>query len=99
MDNKGAVIIPPIIGAAMRLITSEPVPVPMRIGNKPARITATVIAFGRTRSNAPSPKSDFVCEENTLAEQHMTWRGLARRLAIANLMQRSRLSALERSER
>ena len=99
MGNKGAVIIPPIIGAAMRLITSEPVPVQMRIRNKPARIPATAIAFGRTRSNAPSPKSDFVCEEKTFAEQHMTWRGLARRLAIAKVMQRSRLSALERSER
>ena len=46
IDSIGAVIIPPIIGAAIRLITSEPVPVPMRIGNKPARMTATVIAFG-----------------------------------------------------
>ena len=38
----------------MRCITSEPVPVPHMIGNRPARITATVIALGRTRSTAPS---------------------------------------------
>src|SRR3546814_13176052 len=46
--------LPPIIGAAMRLMTSEPAPVPIRIGNSPARMTATVIALGRTRSKAPS---------------------------------------------
>ncbi len=45
---------PPTIGAAMRLITSEPVPVPARIGSRPANTTATVMAFGRTRSTAPS---------------------------------------------
>ena len=42
-----------IIGAAIRLITSEPAPVPHRIGSRPAIITATVIAFGRTRRTAP----------------------------------------------
>ena len=52
-DSSGAVIIPPIIGAAIRLITSDPAPVPHKIGNRPAIITATVIAFGRTRSTAP----------------------------------------------
>jgi hypothetical protein len=36
------------------LITSEPVPLPHTMGTRPARITATVIAFGRTRSTAPS---------------------------------------------
>ena len=41
IDSSGAVSMPPIIGAAMRLITSEPVPVPTRIGNRPARIPAT----------------------------------------------------------
>ena len=54
IDSSGAVIMPPIIGAAIRLITSDPVPVPTRIGNRPARMTATVIALGRTRSRAPS---------------------------------------------
>ena len=53
-DNKGAVIIPPIIGAAMRCMTSEPVPVPMKIGIRPATMTATVMALGRTRNTAPS---------------------------------------------
>ena len=45
---------PPTIGAAMRCITSEPVPLPHMIGSRPAMMTATVIAFGRTRSTAPS---------------------------------------------
>jgi len=35
IDSNGAVIIPPTIGAAMRLITSEPVPWPQKIGSKP----------------------------------------------------------------
>ena len=42
------------MGAAMRLMASEPVPVPIKIGISPANITATVIAFGRTRKAAPS---------------------------------------------
>ena len=33
---------PPTMGAAMRCITSEPVPVPHMMGNRPARMTATV---------------------------------------------------------
>ena len=45
---------PPTIGATMRVMTSEPVPVPRRMGSRPAITTATVIAFGRTRSTAPS---------------------------------------------
>ena len=47
-------IMPPTIGAAMRLITSEPVPVPHMIGSRPAMMATTVIIFGRTRSTAPS---------------------------------------------
>ncbi len=42
------------MGAAIRLITSEPVPVPHMIGSRPAMIATTVIIFGRTRSTAPS---------------------------------------------
>src|SRR6185295_16816832 len=53
IDSNGAVTMPPTIGAAMRCITSEPVPVPHMIGSKPASTTATVIAFGRTRRTAP----------------------------------------------
>ena len=45
---------PPTIGAAMRRITSAPVPPPSMIGRRPAMMTATVIAFGRTRCTAPS---------------------------------------------
>ena len=47
-------IIPPTIGAAMRFITLAPVPLPQRIGSKPAMIAVTVIILGRTRSTAPS---------------------------------------------
>ena len=54
IDSSGAVIMPPTIGAAMRCMTSEPVPSPHMIGSRPAMITATVIALGRTRSTAPS---------------------------------------------
>ena len=46
--------IPPTIGAAMRFITLAPVPLPQRIGSRPAMIAVTVIIFGRTRSTAPS---------------------------------------------
>ena len=45
---------PPTIGAAMRCMTSEPVPWLHMIGTSPATMTATVIALGRTRSTAPS---------------------------------------------
>jgi len=48
------VIMPPIIGAAMRCITSLPVPSPTNSGSRPATMTATVMAFGRTRNTAPS---------------------------------------------
>ena len=34
MESRGAVSMPPIIGAAIRLITSEPVPWPRRIGSQ-----------------------------------------------------------------
>ena len=54
MDSSGAEIMPPTMGAAMRCITSEPVPLPSMMGARPARITATVIALGRTRMTAPS---------------------------------------------
>ena len=48
-----ALIIPPTIGAAMRRMTSEPVPLPSMIGSNPAVIAATVIMIGRTRMSAP----------------------------------------------
>ena len=47
-------IMPPTIGAAMRLMTSDPVPVPHMMGRRPAMMAVTVIIFGRTRSTAPS---------------------------------------------
>ena len=54
IERSGAVIMPPTIGAAMRRMTSDPVPLPHMIGSSPAIITATVMAIGRTRSAAPS---------------------------------------------
>ena len=53
IDNKGALIIPPTMGAAIRCMTSLPVPVPHIIGISPARMVSTVMALGRTRSTAP----------------------------------------------
>src|ERR1700736_6021243 len=41
---------PPIIGTAMRCMSSEPVPVLHMIGSSPAMMATTVIIFGRTRS-------------------------------------------------
>src|SRR6202051_2677288 len=49
-DRVGAVSMPPTIGAAMRLMTSEPAPLPQNRGRRPA----TVMALGRTRSTAPA---------------------------------------------
>ena len=45
--------IPPTIGAAMRRMTSEPVPLLHRMGSNPAIIAVTVMIFGRKRSAAP----------------------------------------------
>ena len=42
------------MGAAMRLMTSDPCRVPQRMGSRPAMMAVTVIIFGRTRSTAPS---------------------------------------------
>ena len=48
------VTIPPTIGAAIRCMTSEPVPVPSMIGNKPTMVDVAVIATGRTRLDVPA---------------------------------------------
>ena len=45
---------PPIIGAAIRRITSEPAPVDHMMGTSPMNITPTVITLGRRRFTAPS---------------------------------------------
>jgi hypothetical protein len=47
-------IMPPTMGAAIRFITLAPVPLPARIGNRPAMMAVTVIISGRTRSTPPS---------------------------------------------
>jgi len=44
IESIGAVIIPPTMGAAIRRMTSEPVPPPNMMGKSPATMTATVIA-------------------------------------------------------
>jgi len=44
---------PPTIGAASLLITSEPVPVPNNMGSKPTMVALAVITTGLTRSPAP----------------------------------------------
>jgi energy-coupling factor transporter ATP-binding protein EcfA2 len=45
---------PPIIGAAMRFMISEPEPSLHMIGNSPKRIAAMVIILGRMRCTVPS---------------------------------------------
>ena len=45
---------PPTIGTAMRRISSEPVPVPHRIGKSPAMMAIPLIIFARTRLAAPA---------------------------------------------
>ncbi len=45
---------PPTMGAAMRRMTSDPVPPPSMIGNNPPMMAATVMTLGRTRRSAPS---------------------------------------------
>lgn len=54
-----ALSMPPTIGAAIRLITSEPVPVPYKMGNKPTIIAAAVIITGLMRIPAPSKIASF----------------------------------------
>ena len=44
---------PAIIGAAMRFITSAPLPIDHMIGKRPIIAAMTVMAFGRTRLTAP----------------------------------------------
>ena len=41
------------MGAAMRFMTSAPVPVDHMIGTRPKKAQATVMTFGRTRLTAP----------------------------------------------
>ncbi len=47
------VITPPAMGAAIRFITSEPVPALHMMGSRPAMMTDAVMTFGRTRCTAP----------------------------------------------
>ena len=47
------VIIPPMIGAAIGCMTSEPTPLLHMIGTSDAMTTLTVISFGRSRSTDP----------------------------------------------
>jgi len=50
---RNEVIRPPIIGAAMRFMTSAPAEDDHMIGSKPMNAAATVIIFGRARFTAP----------------------------------------------
>ncbi len=47
------VMTPPIMGVAMRFMTSAPVPWLHRMGASPATMTQAVMALGRTRLTAP----------------------------------------------
>ena len=50
--------IPPPIGAAMRRIVSEPVPLPHMIGSSPAMMAVTVSAMNPTPIATPLPAVD-----------------------------------------
>ena len=52
--NTVADTIPPTMGAAMRRITSEPVPLLNMTGNSPTTLPTMVIITGRMRCTAPS---------------------------------------------
>jgi len=45
---------PPIMGAAIRFMTSAPVPVDHMMGTSPKNMVDTVMNFGRSRYTAPS---------------------------------------------
>ncbi len=52
--NMVAVIIPPIMGAAMRCMTPAPVPWLHMMGRSPKITAEAVMTMGRTRRLAPS---------------------------------------------
>jgi hypothetical protein len=57
VKNRGVtndVKMPPVIGAAIRFHTSDPVPVAHMIGIRPTSIVATVMNFESSRFAAPS---------------------------------------------
>ena len=49
-----ALIMPPTMGAAIRFMTSDPVPWLHMMGRSPTIVETTVIILGRTRITAPS---------------------------------------------
>ncbi len=53
-SSRNDVASPPTIGAAIRFITSAPVPVLTMIGTSAMNVVSTVISFGRMRRAAPS---------------------------------------------
>ena len=52
--RNALVISPPTIGAAIRFITSAPLPLAHSSGTSPHSIVETVISLGRTRITVPS---------------------------------------------
>jgi large-conductance mechanosensitive channel len=52
-SKMNEVTMPPIIGAAMRFMTSAPAPADHMIGARPINMHATVMNFGRMRFTAP----------------------------------------------
>lgn len=73
---------PPTLGAAMRRITFAPVPVPYMMGNRPAKMVATVMIFGRRRSRAPSVTASWTSSMVTARPSAAAYR---RRLSSAML--------------
>ena len=59
-SRRKEVTTPPTMGAAMRFMTSAPVPVLHMRGSSPMRMAMTVINFGRRRFTAPSMTASSV---------------------------------------
>jgi hypothetical protein len=67
IDSRGAVTMPPIIGAAMRCITSEPAPLPMKSGNRPARITPNSAAAPASAMKPISVAIETACPSSQIS--------------------------------
>jgi hypothetical protein len=76
-------IIPPIMGAAMRCMTSEPVPVLHKMGMSPAMMATMVIIFGRTRSTAAARLAGRAADLGKDDAIALSFGGIARGAAAA----------------
>ena len=68
-------------------MTSEPVPLPTRMGSRPPITTATVMALGRTRSTAPSRiAATNVWSLETVVQSFPTYQVIEKPSALMDLL-------------